>query len=41
MRDARLEVKQRHIAKCAKADPAYGDGVAKAIGLTFIAEAAE
>jgi catalase len=34
MGDARLEVKQRHIANCAKADPAYGAGVAKAVGLT-------
>ena len=31
--DARVEVKQRHIANCAKADPAYGAGVAKALGL--------
>ncbi|GAB1584510.1 catalase [Phyllobacterium phragmitis] len=41
MGDARLEVKQRHIANCAKADPAYGAGVAKALGLTFTTEAAE
>lgn len=34
MADARLEVKQRHIANCAKADPAYGAGVAAALGLT-------
>lgn len=27
------EVKQRHIANCATADPAYGAGVAKALGL--------
>ena len=33
MGDARDEVKQRHIANCAKADPAYGAGVAKALGL--------
>jgi catalase len=31
--DARDEVKQRHIANCTKADPAYGAGVAKACGL--------
>ena len=31
--DARAEVKKRHIANCAKADPAYGAGVAKALGL--------
>jgi hypothetical protein len=33
MGDARIEVKQRHIANCAKADPAYGAGVAAALGL--------
>ena len=33
MGDARVEVKQRYIANCAKADPAYGAGVAKALGL--------
>ncbi|WP_445221492.1 catalase [Bradyrhizobium sp. Pa8] len=33
MGDARAEVKQRHIANCAKADPAYGAGVARALGL--------
>jgi catalase len=33
--DARLEVKQRHIANCAKADPAYGAGVAAALGLAL------
>jgi len=31
--DARIEVKQRHIANCTKANPAYGAGVAKALGL--------
>jgi catalase len=31
--DARLGVKQRHIANCAKADPAYGAGVASALGI--------
>jgi catalase len=41
MGDARLEVKQRHIANCAKADPAYGAGVAKELGLTVTAQAAE
>jgi catalase len=34
MGDARVKVKQRHIANCAKADPAYGAGVAKALGLS-------
>jgi catalase len=33
--DARLEVKQRHVANCAKADPAYGAGVAAALGLVL------
>jgi catalase len=33
MGDARLEVKYRHIQNCAKADPAYGAGVARALGL--------
>ena len=31
MGDASDEVKQRHVANCAKADPAYGAGVAKAL----------
>jgi catalase len=26
-----VEIQQRHIDHCAKADPAYGEGVAKAI----------
>jgi catalase len=29
--DASKEVQDRHIGNCAKADPAYGKGVAKAI----------
>ncbi|MBZ7921484.1 catalase [Ensifer adhaerens] len=33
MGDARIEVKRRHIENCSKADPAYGAGVAKALGL--------
>ena len=33
MGDARVEVKRRHIANCAKADRAYGAGVAAALGL--------
>jgi catalase len=41
MGDARLEVKQRHIANCMKADPAYGSGVAQALGLTPTEVAAE
>ena len=31
--DAPLEVKRRHIGNCQKADPAYGKGVAKALGI--------
>jgi catalase len=33
MGDARLHIKQRHVANCTRADPAYGAGVAKALGL--------
>ncbi len=33
MGDAPEEIKRRHIANCAKADPAYGAGVARALGL--------
>jgi catalase len=35
MGDASLHIKQRHVANCAKADPAYGAGVAKALGIDF------
>ena len=31
IREASKEVQDRHIANCFKADPAYGNGVAKAI----------
>ena len=34
MGDAPDEIKLRHITNCSKADPAYGAGVAKALGLT-------
>ena len=40
MGDARQHVKERHIANCRRADPAYGDGVARALGLK-LADAAE
>ena len=30
---ASVEIQKRHIANCTKADPAYGAGVAKALGL--------
>ena len=33
MGDARLHIQERHIANCAKADPAYGAGVARALGI--------
>jgi len=33
MGDAPVFIKQRHVDNCAKADPAYGAGVAKALGL--------
>ena len=35
MGDARMEVKLRHIENCAKADPAYGKGVADALGIAL------
>ena len=33
MGDAPKEIKLRHIGNCMKADPAYGEGVAKALGI--------
>jgi catalase len=33
MGDAPQEIKRRHIRNCTKADPAYGAGVAKALGI--------
>jgi catalase len=33
MGDAPKEIKLRHIGNCRKADPAYGEGVAKAMGI--------
>lgn len=33
MGDAPMEIKIRHIGNCMKADPAYGKGVAKALGI--------
>jgi len=33
MGDAPTQVKLRHIGNCMKADPAYGEGVAKALGI--------
>ena len=33
MGDAPREIKIRHIGNCMKADPAYGEGVAGALGI--------
>jgi catalase len=33
MGDAPKEIKLRHIGNCLKADPAYGKGVANALGI--------
>ena len=33
MGDAPREIKIRHISNCTKADPAYGEGVANAMGI--------
>jgi catalase len=35
MGDAELFIKQRHVRNCHKADPAYGEGVAKALGISL------
>jgi catalase len=35
MGDAPEEVKLRHIGTCRKADPAYGEGVARALGISM------
>ena len=35
MGDAPVEIKMRHIGNCLKADPAYGKGVADALGLSL------
>ena len=35
MGDAAVFIKQRHIRNCYYADPAYGEGVAKALGLSL------
>ncbi len=32
---ASIEVQKRHISNCLKADPAYGEGIAKALGLSL------
>ncbi|MNG15087.1 Catalase [compost metagenome] len=38
MGDAPVMIKHRHIVNCSKADPAYGAGVAKALGLNLVAQ---
>jgi len=35
MGDAPEEIKIRHIGNCMKADPAYGEGVANALGISM------
>lgn len=35
MGDAPKEIKIRHIGNCLKADPAYGKGVAQALGISL------
>lgn len=41
MGDAAVAIKQRHIGNCTKADPAYGAGVARALGMAAGAQAAD
>jgi len=35
MGDCKLFIKQRHVRNCYKADPAYGKGVAEALGISL------
>jgi len=35
MGDSPREIKIRHVGNCLKADPAYGQGVAKALGIAL------
>jgi catalase len=37
MGDTREHIKQRHVENCTWADPAYGAGVAKALGIKQLA----
>lgn len=41
MGDAPVMIKHRHIINCSKADPAYGEGVAQALGLSLVAQELE
>jgi catalase len=35
MGDARQHIKERHVRNCLRADPAYDEGVARALGIDF------
>ena len=35
MGDAELFIKQRHVRNCHRADPRYGEGVARALGINL------
>jgi catalase len=35
MGDAELFIKQRHVRNCYRADPRYGEGVARALGINL------
>jgi len=39
MQGASQEVLERHVANCKKADPAYGEGVARALKLNVLTTA--
>ena len=41
MGDAANHIKRRHIENCTRADPAYGAGVAAALGLAPVAQSDE
>jgi catalase len=36
MGDAHLFIKQRHVCNCHRADPRYGEGVARALGIDLV-----
>jgi catalase len=36
MGDARPHIKRLHVENCMRADPAYGTGVARALGMEFL-----
>lgn len=35
MGDSELFIKQRHVRNCYNADPSYGEGVARALGISL------